>query len=95
MAWEIQYSCLGNPMDRGAWRTTVRGVAELDVTEQLRANTHTHTHTHAHAHAHAHTHTHTHTRTRTQEVRSSSEIVNKVTSSSAAGGRYSASTCWK
>ena len=26
-----QYSCLGNPMDRGAWRAAVHGVAkELD-----------------------------------------------------------------
>ena len=33
----LQYSCLGNPMDRGAWRTAVHGVAELDMTE------HTHT----------------------------------------------------
>ena len=24
----IQYSCLGNPMDRGAWRATVHGVAK-------------------------------------------------------------------
>ena len=24
----IQYSCLGNPMDRGAWRATVYGVAK-------------------------------------------------------------------
>ena len=24
----LQYSCLGNPMDRGAWRPTVHGVAE-------------------------------------------------------------------
>ena len=23
-----QYSCLGNPMDRGVWRATVHGVAE-------------------------------------------------------------------
>ena len=29
----LQYSCLGNPMDRGAWRATVRGVTkELDMT---------------------------------------------------------------
>ena len=28
----LQYSCLGNPMDGGAWWATVRGVAkELDV----------------------------------------------------------------
>ena len=24
----LQYSCLGNPMDRGAWLTTVHGVVE-------------------------------------------------------------------
>ena len=24
----LQYSCLENPMDRGAWRPTVHGVAE-------------------------------------------------------------------
>ena len=25
----LQYSCLGNPMDREAWRTTVHGVARV------------------------------------------------------------------
>ena len=67
----LQYSCLGNPMDRGAWQTVVQGVAESK-----------HTHTQAlsvslslslsHTHIHSlslslslslsHTHTHTHTR---------------------------------
>ena len=29
----LQYSCLENPMDRGAWWATVHGVAELDMIE--------------------------------------------------------------
>ena len=29
----LQYSCLENPMDRGAWWAIVRRVAELDATE--------------------------------------------------------------
>ena len=31
----LQYSCLKNSMERGAWQTTVHGVAELDMTERL------------------------------------------------------------
>ena len=27
-----QYSCLGNPMDKGAWQATVEGHKELDAT---------------------------------------------------------------
>ena len=28
----LQYSCLGNPMDRGAWWATDPGIAESDTT---------------------------------------------------------------
>ena len=32
----LQYSCLKNPMDRGAWRATAHGVMkESDTTKQL------------------------------------------------------------
>ena len=32
----LQYSCLGNFTDRGAWQAEVHGVSELERTEQLR-----------------------------------------------------------
>ena len=35
----LQYSCLGNPMDRGAWQVTVYGVAkELNTMDRLNNN---------------------------------------------------------
>ena len=42
----LQYSCLENPVDRGAWRATVHGITESDMTEHMNTYTHTHTHTH-------------------------------------------------
>ena len=47
MVWDgspLRYSCLGNPMDRGAWWVIVHGVTESRM--QLSDYTHTHTHTH-------------------------------------------------
>jgi len=38
----LQYSCVENPMDRGAWRAVVHGVTKSDTTEA--------TFTHAHLH---------------------------------------------
>jgi len=36
----LQYSCLKNPMDRGAWQATVRGVARVghDLANKERSN---------------------------------------------------------
>ena len=36
----LQYSCLENPVDEGAWWATIHGITESDTTELL---THTHT----------------------------------------------------
>ena len=35
----LQYFCLENPMDRGAWRAIVHDFAESDRTEQLSTHT--------------------------------------------------------
>ena len=29
----LQYSCLGNPVDRGAWQAAVHGAAKIQTTE--------------------------------------------------------------
>ena len=39
----LQYSCLENPLDRGAWQATVHGVAK-SWTRLTQLSIHTHTH---------------------------------------------------
>ena len=51
----LLYSCLENPMDRGAWWATVHGVKKSWT--QLSALVCTHTYRHPHTHIHTHTHT--------------------------------------
>ena len=36
----LQYSCLENPMDRGAWRVVVHGVTKGQTRQQLIAHAH-------------------------------------------------------
>ena len=38
----LQYSCLENSMERGAWWALVHGVKKSDTTEPLNTRTHTH-----------------------------------------------------
>ena len=42
----LQYSCLGDPMDRAAWQAIVHGVAKNQAHTRTRSYTQTHTHTH-------------------------------------------------
>ena len=50
----LQYSCLENSMDRGAWWPTVHWVTK----SHIRLSTHGHTHMHTHTHTHTCVHTH-------------------------------------
>ena len=39
----LQYSCLGDPTDRGAWQAVFHGVTkDSDTTQQLKQHMHTH-----------------------------------------------------
>ena len=42
----LQYSCLKNPMDRGAWWAAVHGIVKSWTQLSVRACVHTHIHTH-------------------------------------------------
>ena len=44
--YPLQYSCLENPMDGGAWWATVHKVTQSQTQLSTHTNTHTHTHTH-------------------------------------------------
>ena len=48
--WQLQYSCLGNSMDRGACWAVVRRVSK----SQTWLSTHAHAHTHTSSHIHTH-----------------------------------------
>jgi len=65
----LQYSCLGNPMDRGGWWVTVQSVAKSQTRQNdwEQYNNHQlpqpfclsmpYTHTHTHTHTYIHTYT--------------------------------------
>ena len=57
----LQYSCLGNPMDRRVWRATVHGVTKSQTwlaTTTFIFFSFSYTHTHTHTYTHTDTHTH-------------------------------------
>ena len=51
----LQYSCLENPKDRGAWGATVHRVTRVRHNWSDWALMHIQTHTHVHTHTHTHT----------------------------------------
>ena len=53
----LQYSCLDNPMDRGAWQATVHSVTRSWTQLSMCAHTDTDTDTDTETHTHTHTHT--------------------------------------
>ena len=48
----LQYSCLGNPMDRGACLATVYGVTKESDMTYVYKYTHTYTHIHTYTYTH-------------------------------------------
>ena len=48
----VQYYCVGNSMDRGAWQATAHVVTKSKTWLSVHAYTHTNTNTHTHTHTH-------------------------------------------
>ena len=53
----LQYSCLENPRDGGAWRAAVYGVAQSWTRLKRLSSSSIYTHTHTRTHTHTHIHT--------------------------------------
>ena len=56
----LQYSCLENPIDRGAWWATVHCVTKSQIPSMVLQRVGYDWRDLAHSHNHTHTHTHTH-----------------------------------
>ena len=55
-SYSLQYSCLENSRDRGAWWVTVHGDAKSQTLWSMHTHVCTHTYTHTHTHKEAHLH---------------------------------------
>ena len=56
----LQYSCVENSMDTGAWQAMVYGVSKSRTGLSMHRHTDTQTHRHIDTYTHTHTHTHAH-----------------------------------
>ena len=56
----LKYSCLKNPMDRGAWWARVHGIARVGHNLVTKLPPHIYTHTYSYIQTHTLTHKHIH-----------------------------------